>query len=565
MFKEQKRKIQDFEISSNLPLFFKEILASRGVVKDSQLDLSLTNLEHFSALKDIDIACNILFDAYKQNTKITIVGDFDTDGATSTALCIRCLTDLGFLNLDYVLANRFTTGYGLSLELAQKLFFKKGDIFITVDSGITSFLGVDFLKNKGAKVIICDHHMQKDNLPNADAIVNPKQKDCEFKSKNLAGVGVAFYLMLAIRAKLKETNLASSKVNFAKYLDIVALGTIADLVPLDFCNRILVNYGLQQIKTKQTIPAISEILKIEGKNLNFLISEDLAFSIAPKLNAAGRLDDMTLGVKLLLEDDKLKAQKLIKTLIKLNTKRKNIQEKMLLSAKDQIKKDYPKTIKNSVVIYDDSWHKGVIGIIASKIKEQYELPSFIFALDEMSLGKNLVASARSIVGLDIYEVLLKVDQNQPDLMINFGGHKMAAGVSILKQNFNLFKQTLDSVLEQTKVKEQIIMHDGSLDVENINYQTALLFNNFCPWGSCFDYPSFKDTFEIKSKKIIKNKHLFLELYISREKYKKAIYFNLENIHSTFSSLTRKITIIYKLIINDFYKNVDYELRILKVL
>ncbi|VEH66502.1 single-stranded-DNA-specific exonuclease RecJ [Rodentibacter pneumotropicus] len=371
------------------------------------------------------------------------MGDFDADGATSTALAILALRQLGFTNIDYLVPNRFEQGYGLSIPVAEMAIEKGVQLLMTVDNGVSSFEGVAFLKEKGIRVLVTDHHLPSDTLPPADAIVNPNLNQCGFPSKALAGVGVAFYLMLAVRSKFRELGIftAENQPNFTELLDLVALGTIADVVPLDQNNRILAYQGLMRIRAKYCRPGIIALAEVANRNIERFSASDLGFSIGPRLNAAGRLDNMSLGVELLLVEEMQTARELALELDQLNQTRKEIEAGMKLEALEICRNLTAlfNELPSGIVLYQADWHQGVLGIVSSRIKDQYHRPVVAFAQDEKGVLKG---SARSIEGVHIRDLLERIHSQYPDMILKFGGHAMAAGLSIREECFTQFQQIL---------------------------------------------------------------------------------------------------------------------------
>ena len=461
-------RVADDHIHAIAHPVIKQIYASRGVQNDQELNNSASTLLNFELLKDIDVAANILIEGLRSQKRILIVGDFDADGATSTSVLMNGLPMFGFAYVDYLVPNRFDLGYGLSPALAQQVVNIKPDILITVDNGISCIQGVEICKQAGITVIITDHHLQGAQLPNADAIVNPNRHDCAFPSKALAGVGVAFYLLIALRHFLRQQNYFESsgfaEPNIASLLDIVALGTVADVVPLDANNRTLVFQGLARIKAGKTRPGIQALIEVANRNAHRLCASDFGYAIAPRLNAAGRLDDMSLGIACLLSPDINNARRIASELDSLNLERREIEQSMQVEAQAVLDRLVlsENSIPDSVCLYQDDWHQGVIGILAGRLKEKYYRPTVIFAQGE---NGEIKGSCRSIPGLHIRDLLETMSTQNPNLILKFGGHAMAAGLSIREADFDRFKTIFNTSVSQSlseQDKQAVVLTDGAL-------------------------------------------------------------------------------------------------------
>lgn len=518
IIKRYDSKIPDALLESELHPLLKRVYANRNITNPNELNYQLDQLLDYSQLKGINKAVDVIAGAIFDNKMITVVGDYDADGATSTALVVKALRMFGHANVNYLVPNRFEYGYGLSPEIVDVCLADKPELIITVDNGISSIDGVKHAKNNGIKVVVTDHHLAGQHLPEADAIVNPNQPGCTFPSKCIAGVGVAFYTMLALRAFLRDSNwfVPQNEIpNMAVLLDLVALGTVADVVPLDKNNRIMIENGLQRIRSGRCIAGISALLTVAKRNQASCASMDLAFYVAPRLNAAGRLEDMSQGIACLLSDNQHQALTIAAQLNGLNAKRKDIEKDMLdnaltiLNATVNFKED--ETLPAGICIYDASWHQGVIGLLASRVKEKYYRPVIAFA----DAGDNeMKGSARSIPGLHIRDVLEAIATSNPELIQKFGGHAMAAGLSISKENYDTFyKRYSEEVERQLNVDdlEKAIFSDGSISAEEMNLESAEILQLAGPWGQHFQEPVFDDTFEIANWKIIGDKHLKLQL------------------------------------------------------
>jgi single-stranded-DNA-specific exonuclease len=492
------------------------IYAARGVGSDLDIDYRLENLLSYESLLGINQAIELLYEALVKQQTIVVVGDFDTDGATSTALAVKVLKALGLQNVYYLVPNRFVYGYGLSPEIVKVALQYKPDLIITVDNGIASHEGVEAAHALGIKVLITDHHIPSATVPNADAIVNPNQANDKFGSKNLAGVGVIFYVFLALRNFLRDKDFfANSKIpmpNMAQFLDLVALGTIADVVFLDKNNRILVHQGIQRIRSGKCCSGIKMLLEIANTQLKSVTATDLAYSVAPKLNAAGRLDDISIGIECLLADNDKKAQKIASTLNLLNKERKAIEVGMHQQAQDAIAllQQYEE-LPVGICLLNKSWHQGIVGIIASRIKDACNRPTIAFT----EVGEDEIkGSARSINGLHMRDILEAVAKKNPGLLTKFGGHAMAAGLTLPRAKYDEFCELFNQeILQQADPQsfQEIVYIDGELEAGLINIQTAELLQNSTPWGHGFAEPLFGGSFKIVQKNLVGSRHLKMVL------------------------------------------------------
>ncbi len=484
---------------------------ARRVKNAQELDRTLSALLPPDLLLGMENAINLLVQARETQQKIVIVGDFDADGATSTALSVLALRRLGFTAVDYLVPNRFEQGYGLSVAVAQAALDRLVELLITVDNGVSSCDGVAFLKQRGVKVIVTDHHLPGDILPPADAIVNPNLSQCGFPSKSLAGVGVAFYVMLALRAKLRDLGFfsAQSQPNFTELLDLVALGTIADVVPLDQNNRILAYQGLQRIRAERCRCGIRALAEVANRDIRRFTASDLGFSVGPRLNAAGRLDNMSVGVELLLAEDMQTARALALELDGLNQTRKEIEQGMKLEALEicrnltALKRDLPL----GIALYQADWHQGVLGILASRLKDQFHRPVIAFAQDQPGVLKG---SARSVDGLHIRDTLERIHSRHPQMILKFGGHAMAAGLSIKEALFAQFQQAFNQVVCDMLDAEQlrgVVWTDGELNVGFMNLETAEALKQAGPWGQAFPEPLFDGEFRVLQQRLVGERHL----------------------------------------------------------
>lgn len=542
------------------------IYAARGIVSEQQLAKDLASLQPYSLLKGIDKAIELLSTALNEQQSILIVGDFDVDGATATALAVEGLTLLGAKQVNYLVPNRFEYGYGLTPEivsLAIKDF--QPALIITVDNGISSIEGVAVAKAAGIKVLITDHHLPSETLPNADAIVNPNQPDCAFPSKMLAGVGVMFYVLIALRAKLRSENYFAThdllEPNLAELLDLVALGTVADVVPLDANNRILVKQGLKRIHKGKVRPAIRLLLQLVNKELSHITAMDLGFIIAPRLNAAGRLDDMKLGIDCLLCKDDINAYQMVAQLDNLNKERKAIEQSMQNEALQTIKDINLQQLSNAICLFKEEWHQGVIGILASRLKDKYHRPTIVFArADQAGLIKG---SARSIDGLHIRDVLQNLANRYPNLIDKFGGHAMAAGLTLeehkLANFITCFEQEIQSQLSEDTL-QKVILTDGVLQDDEFSLQQAHLLEAAGPWGQDFPEPLFDGIFHIEQQKLLKDKHLKLWLTNECKQSLEAIAFNVDRSIWPNSAI-KTVKLIYRLTVNEYKGKKNIQLMV----
>lgn len=532
------------------------LYASRGISSAAQLERGAASLLPYSALKGIDSAVALLIDALQQQQQLVIVGDFDADGATSTAVLITGLKALGFKRVEYLVPNRFEYGYGLTPEMAELAVAQGAELIITVDNGISAIDGVALAKQAGVKVLVTDHHLAGTELPAADAIVNPNQPGCSFPSKALAGVGVAFYLLLALRAALREqqhfANSGLAEPNLAELLDLVALGTVADVVPLDSNNRILVHQGLMRIRSGKCRPGIQALIDVANRSAAKLTASDFGFALAPRLNAAGRLDDMSLGISCLLAPDLGLARQYAAELDSLNVERRAIEQSMQVEAQaflSQLSFDGSE-LPECLCLYRHDWHQGVIGILAGRIKEQFHRPTIVFAQGDEG---ELKGSARSINGLHIRDLLEEISSQYPGLIKKFGGHAMAAGLTISAERLDTFKLALSLTAKKHLTAEQltaVIYTDGELPKDCFDIGFAQLLQNAGPWGQAFPEPVFDGEFSLISQKLLSDKHLKMMLQTPNGTLVDAIWFNADN-KAWPNVNVQKVQLAYQLDINEF--------------
>lgn len=490
------------------------LFAARGVTSPEQLDYGLAGLAPVGSLEGVDAAVELLL-KHKQD-RIVVIGDFDVDGATSTALMLRCLSAFGFSHVSYLVPNRFDFGYGLSPEIVQVAAERSPQLIVTVDNGISSLAGVRAAKEAGIAVLVTDHHLPAEELPEADVIVNPNLVGSTFTSRNLAGVGVAFYVMAALGKVLEEQGEKGCARVPAKYLDLVALGTVADVVPLDHNNRILVQQGLGRIRAGQTVPGIRALLTQAGRTLSRIVSTDLGFAAGPRLNAAGRLEDMSVGIECLLTDDDATAAQLATLLDDINKERREIESTMREQAFAYVDSLDSKKWPSCVCVYDQSWHQGVVGLIASRVKEKCHRPVFAFARESDS---HLKGSARSIAGVHARDLLEAVSSTHPGLIDKFGGHAMAAGLTIAEANYSVFADAVAAQLTRLYPDADFsgaIVSDGVVaETDTARWggllQFAQALRNAGPWGSGFPEPTWNGDFELLEQRTVGGSHLKMRL------------------------------------------------------
>ena len=558
---QRRDSLASHSFSSSFPSLLQRVYSARGVDNEQQLAYQLRQLQAPSILKGIPQAIQLLAAAIEQQQKIMIVGDFDVDGATSCAVAVLALRALGAGTVDFIVPNRFDFGYGLSPEIVDIAHQQRPDLLITVDNGIASVAGVAHAQALGMKVIITDHHLAPDTLPTAEAIVNPNQPGCEFLSKHLAGVGVIFYVMMALRAHLRQTDWFGRaqivEPNLAELLDLVALGTVADLVPLDYNNRILVAQGIQRIRNGHVRPGIKALLHVAGKDTANLTSSDFGFIIGPRLNAAGRLDDISIGIQCLLTDSDTLANELSVELDRLNQERRSIEARMQAHALQYLEDLVvdEQHLPWGLCLYDEHWHQGVVGILASRIKERYHRPVIAFARENEQTMKG---SARSIPGFHLRDALESIAVKQPDLLRKFGGHAMAAGLSVSLANYSAFQRAFDdavkAVLSQEHL-EEVILTDGALLSNELNIHSAYMLQQAGPWGQQFPEPVFDNEFLVIQQRIVGAKHLKLVVALpeSPQQLVDAIFFNVA-LDQWPNREVQRAHLVYQLSVNHYRGN-----------
>ena len=485
------------------------LFASRGVRSDDELDYALRRLLPVSTLDNIDAAVELVL-AHREG-RILVVGDFDVDGATSTALLLRCLRQFGFAAVDYLVPNRFDFGYGLSRGLVDVACRDKPSLIITVDNGISSMEGVAAARAAGIDVLITDHHLPGERLPDADVILNPNLPGSRFESKSLAGVGVAFYLVAALGQSLQKSGLDGAARVAAQYIDLVALGTVADVVPLDHNNRVLVSQGLQRIRAGATVPGIRALLAESGRAYERCVAADLGFAVGPRLNAAGRLDDMSVGIECLLTDDAGTAERLARTLDTINRDRRDIEQTMRDQAFRIVEQMPQSRLPDCVCLFDASWHQGVVGLVAGRVKEKVSRPVAAFALEGDDVLKG---SVRSVPGVHARDLLQAINSAEPDLITKFGGHAMAAGLTLHRSAFDVFKEEAQRQMRRLYPDADFsgaIRSDGVLPGDRLNLDFARELKAWGPWGSGFPEPAWHGLFHVVETRVVGEQHLKLRV------------------------------------------------------
>jgi len=485
------------------------LYAMRGLTESGQLDYGLAQLAPIGLLENVDAAAELVI--ANRNAKIIVVGDFDVDGATSTALVLRCLREFGFSDVEYLVPNRFEYGYGLSPEIVRVAAERSPALLITVDNGVSSVAGVAEANQLGIPVLVTDHHLPGNELPDAAVIVNPNLDGSQFPSRNLAGVGVAFYLMARVGRVLQEQGMANAGKVPAKYLDLVALGTVADVVPLDHNNRVLVQQGLLRIRAGQCVAGIEALLKLSGRQPARCVSTDLGFAAGPRINAAGRLEDISVGIECLLTDDFDTAMSYASTLDRINSERRDIEATMREQAFAYVDSLGSQRWPECVCVYDSEWHQGVVGLIAARVRERCHRPVIAFARESDELLKG---SARSIQGVHIRDLLEAVHAVRPELIVKFGGHAMAAGLSIEKRVLDEFKRVAAEQMQRLYPRADFsgaIVTDGQLPGDAINLGFARSLRDAGPWGSGFPEPVWSGDFSVVEQRVVGENHLKLRV------------------------------------------------------
>ncbi|MCX8872316.1 single-stranded-DNA-specific exonuclease RecJ [Vibrio parahaemolyticus] len=573
MIEIQRRPEPDLSLlPDSIPPILKRIYINRGITDIAQLETSARGLHSYQKLGGIEQAVELLFQAIQEQKRIIVVGDFDADGATSSALSVLALRMLGSNNVDYLVPNRFEDGYGLSPEVVDQALELGAEMIMTVDNGVSSIEGVRYAKENGITVLVTDHHLPGQVLPEVDAMVNPNLDSCAFPSKALAGVGVAFYLMMALCVHMRKHNWFAQQgmqePKLMELIDLVALGTVADVVPLDENNRILVHQGLQRIRAGKARPGIQALIEVAKRDARRLVASDFGFALGPRINAAGRLDDMSFGVELLMCNNIHAARRMASELDGLNQTRKEIEEGMKQEAMafcERLQFGENSELPYGLSLFQRDWHQGVIGILASRIKEKFHRPVIAFA----DGGEGTIkGSCRSIPGLHMRDALDFIDTQNPGLIIKFGGHAMAAGLTIKEQDFERFSRLFDEVvkkeLDEAALKG-VILTDGELKPEEFSMYIAEQLRAGGPFGQAFPEPIFDGEFKVLHQKLVGEKHLKLML---EPLYKghptnvmiDGIAFNVD-LRRWPDASVKTVRLAYKLDVNEFRGNQSLQLMI----
>lgn len=554
------RRTFDLEVSQLFPTLnpvLARIMAARGVTDEAQLRYTINRLLP-PEMRGLERAVEILADCVAHTKKVLIVGDFDADGATSTALAVRCLRAFGLNNVEYLVPNRFEYGYGLTPEIVAVAAQRAPAVILTVDNGIASFLGVQAAQELGIQVVVTDHHLPGHEVPPADAIVNPNQPGCDFLSKAAAGVGVVFYVMLALRKHLRHSGWfkdVGQEPNLADFLDLVALGTVADVVPLDFNNRVLVAQGLSRMRAGKLCPGIQAILRVAGRDHAKVGASDLGFIVGPRLNAAGRLDDMSIGIRCLLADDSAEALNFAQELDTLNRERRSIEASMQHEAVkelDSLLKESSEDLPSGMCFYRGDWHQGVIGILASRMKDRLHRPVIVFSDHDEN---ELKGSGRSVRGVHLRDVLDRVATLHPGMLNKFGGHAMAAGLSLAREHLDVFTSAFATAVDEQlggRPLTAALETDGNLEADDLSLCLAEQIEQAGPWGQAFPEPCFDGEFLLLQQKLVGEKHLKMVLAPVEQPQRvlDAIAFNVDTACWPDSACSR-VRIVYKLQVNEF--------------
>lgn len=573
MIEIQRRPEPDLSLlPDSVPELLKRIYINRGVTDIAQLDNAAKGLHSYQKLHGIDLAVELLFQAIREQKRIIVVGDFDADGATSSALSVLALRMLGSRNVDYLVPNRFEDGYGLSPEVVDQALELGAEMIMTVDNGVSSIEGVRYAKQNGLQVLVTDHHLPGAQLPDVDAMVNPNLQSCAFPSKALAGVGVAFYLMMALCVHMRKAGWFAqqgmAEPKLMELVDLVALGTVADVVPLDENNRILVHQGLQRIRAGKARPGIQALIEVAKRDARRLVAADFGFALGPRINAAGRLDDMSFGVELLLSNNIHAARRMANELDALNQTRKEIEEGMkqeALAFCERLEFGENTELPYGLALFQRDWHQGVIGILASRIKEKYHRPVIAFADGGDGLIKG---SCRSVPGLHMRDALDLIDTQNPGLILKFGGHAMAAGLTIKEADFTRFSHLFDQVVKQEldeAALKGIILSDCELQPEQFSMHTAEMLRSAGPWGQGFPEPIFDGEFKLLHQKLVGEKHLKLMLEPLFKGHPTnimvdGIAFNVD-LRRWPDASVKIVRLAYKLDINEFRGNQSLQLMV----
>ena len=547
------REIESVPDWPEVPPLLARVLAGRGITDPAELALGLDTLPPPHSLPGIDDAVALLRQAREQQWKVLVVGDYDADGATATTVLLRGLGMLGLEQVSFLVPDRFAYGYGLSPEIVA-LAVEQGapDLLVTVDNGISSIDGVAAAREAGIRVLVTDHHLPGEQLPDAEALLNPRL-DPRAPGQHLAGVGVAFYLLMALRAALREEAPELARAPLAELLDLVALGTVADVVPLDQPNRALVEQGLRRIRAGRACPGILALLEVANRSPEHLVAEDLGFAVGPRLNAAGRLGDMTVGIRCLLSEDPVRAGELALELDSINRERRGIEQGMREAAMEEVQRlrQQGEPLPPVLCLHDRGWHEGVVGILASRVKEATHRPVLAFApAREPGMLKG---SGRSIAGLHLRDALERVATRHPGLLEKFGGHAMAAGLTLASDALESFRGALRASVEEVaepSLFEEVVLTDGALAEEEISLANAELLAHRIPWGQGFPAPCFEGRFEVLQHRIVGERHLKLVLGLPASgAVVDAIHFNAPV--EALPARIREVEGVYRLDVNHF--------------
>lgn len=560
------RQVPEFNLPDTLHPAIRRVYASRGLTSADQLELTLKKLIPVSEFSSAVKASSWLADHLERQSRLIIIGDYDVDGATSTVIALEVLRACGWQNISYLVPDRFVYGYGLSEGIVEEAINVGVDVIMTVDSGISSHAGVKAAQDAGVEVIITDHHLPPDTLPSADHIVNPNLKTESFSAKMLCGAGVVFYLMSAFIRELEQRNWFEKqkiqKPKITQWLDLLALATIADVVPLTYNNRIIVNQGLSRMRAGHTRPGLSALFQVSKKEQTLASSQDMGFSIAPRLNAAGRLDDMTIGIECLLSNDMQDAYNLAEMLDEINRERREIQSKDKAQAALALETCNLADDKASICLFSEEWHQGVVGLVASGLKERLHKPAIIFAKTDED---TLKGSARSIEGLHIKHLLDGIAAEHPEILNKYGGHAMAAGMTIKAEYFDKFSELYEQAVQQALSPEQrraVFWTDGELDMQELDMLFAHALEHAGPWGNCFPQPVFNGEFKLIRQSVVAQKHLRLELSpVNSKQVYNAIAFNQESLAYDFNG---NLQVVYEVNINRFRGSENLQLLVRQI-
>jgi single-stranded-DNA-specific exonuclease len=554
----RRRVAISFDAASALSPLLQKVYASRGVRSDAELKLGLDRLIPVGQLDGVSKAVDLLLKHRANDSAILVIGDFDADGATSTALVVRQLRRLGFNRVDYIVPNRFQFGYGLTPEIVKLAVERGPNLIITVDNGVSSVAGVAAARMAGIDTLVTDHHLPGSELPKADAMVNPNLKDAQFPSKALAGVGVAFYTMAALTRELVSLGLCESdRVSMADLLDLVAVGTVADLVPLDYNNRILVHQGLRRIRNGRCVAGIRALLEVSGKKIDSIVASDLGFQIGPRLNAAGRLDDMSIGIECLLTDDIERARALAAQLAQLNHERRDLEQRMQQEALAIVAERHEdaSSLPLGLCLFEESWHQGIVGLVASRVKDRVHRPVIAMARAD---DATLKGSARSVPGVHIRDVLDAMAAKHPGLIDKFGGHAMAAGVTIALEKYADFAAAFaDEVAKWMTIDDAqgVVNSDGEVAPNDFSLKTARELREGGPWGQNFPEPLFDGCFMVLETRVLGERHLKLKVRSDGGPVCEAIafrYFDADDAEPI--GVDQKVELAFRLDVNEYAGN-----------